>query len=488
MTAPLSAPSATGVRIAGDRYQWLVAWLACVTVLYDAATGAPNPVLSVGVEVDGAGNLDDVVLRRRHPPHTYQQVKYAVDHSTPVSTGYLTRPSPTGGPSILRKIADAWRGLVAAGEPVELALVTNRPPDPADPLVSLRDARTRRLLPKAAARGPQSDRGKARAAWAQAAGLTQAELLDLLAVLDFDLARDRGHLEQVARLTMLVTGLRGDADALAAGADWVAEQVVAGRRVLDRAMIENAVHARGLRAGPARAVVSIATLTPDPLVARARYALDWVDRFDGPDAYAKRRPKPPATWQQLQADIEAIPSHLGAASHVAITGSLRQATAFTVGAALRMVTNTDVAIVQRGALWTSDAPYPTPITPDATGHHLGQGSDIAIAIQIATTISSDVLDFLHDQHLPVDQLIVLSPPGGPRDNAVASPEDACALALGLRDAARRAVRGPPRVHLFLAGPMGLSLLLGHRWNRVAPTTVYEDLAALSYEAAFTVSA
>ena len=234
--------------------------------------------------------------------------------------------------------------------------------------------------------------------------------------------------------------------------------------------------------------MSVATLTPDPLVAQARYALDWVDRFDGPDAYAKRRPKPPATWQQLQADIEAIPSHLGAASHVAITGSLRQATAFTVGAALRMVTNTDVAIVQRGALWTSDAPYPTPITPDATGHHLGQGSDIAIAIQIATTISSDVLDFLHDQHLPVDQLIVLSPPGGPRDNAVASPEDACALALGLRDAARRAVRGPPRVHLFLAGPMGLSLLLGHRWNRVAPTTVYEDLAALSYEAAFTVSA
>ena len=30
--------------------------------------------------------------------------------------------------------------------------------------------------------------------------------------------------------------------------------------------------------------------------------------------------------------------------------------------------------------------------------------------------------------------------------------------------------------------------LGHRWNRVAPTTVYEDLAALGYEAAFTISA
>lgn len=75
------------------------------------------------------------------------------------------------------------------------------------------------------------------------------------------------------------------------------------------------------------------TLTPDRLAAQAAYAIDWVDRFDGPDAYAKRRPRPPATWQQLQADIEDIPARLGAASHVAITGSLRLAPAFIVGAA-----------------------------------------------------------------------------------------------------------------------------------------------------------
>lgn len=487
MTAPLPAPSATGVRIAGDRYQWLVAWLACVTVLYDTATATHNPVIRVGVEVDGAGNLDDVVLYRRRPPHSYKQVKYAVDHTTPVSTDYLTRPAASGGPSILRKIADAWRQLAGTSEPVELAIVTNRAPDPADPLVSLRDARTRLLLPKAAEGGPQSARGKTRRTWSQAAGLTEPELLELLTVLDFDLVRDRSHLEETARLTMLVTGLRGDADALAAGADWVAEQVVAGRRLLDREMIENGVKSRALRIGPASAVVSVATLSPDPLAAQARHALDWVDRFDGPDAYAKRRPKPPATWRQLQADIEAIPSHLGATSQVAVTGSLRQATAFTVGAALRMVTNTDVAVVQRGALWASDALYPAPIEPEVTDYLIGQGSDIAIAIQIVTPIAGDVQEFLRDRQLRVDRLVLLGPSDGPRDNAIGSPEDACALAVGLRDAARRAVRGCPRVHLFLAGPMGLSLLLGHRWNRVAPTIVYEDLAALGYEAAFTVS-
>jgi hypothetical protein len=488
MTGPLPAPSATGARVAGDRYQWLVAWHACLTVLRDAATGASNPAVSVGVEADGAGNVDDVVIRRLRSPHSYKQVKYAVDSSTPVNGGYLTAASKTGGPSILAKLAAAWRQLTGTGEPVELALITNRAPDQDDPLISGRDARTRLLLPRAGEGGPGSARGKARAAWAKAAGLTEAELLDLLAVLDFDLARDRMHLEETVKLTMFAAGLRSDDLALAAGADWVAEQVVAGRRELGLETIQNAVRSRGLRSGPTRTIVSIATLIPDRLAAQAAYAIDWVDRFDGPDAYAKRRPRAPATWQQLQADIEDIPARLGAASHVAITGSLRLAPAFTVGSALRMVTNTDIAVMQRGTPWTSDAPYTTPITPTSAEYDIGQGEDVAIAIEVATTMTADVQAYLQDRRIPADRLVVLGPPGGPRDNAVAGPEQACALAVGLRDAARRAAHRHPRVHLFLATPMGLALLLGHRWNRIVPTILYEDLAALGYEAAFTISA
>jgi hypothetical protein len=485
---PLPVPSASGARIAGDRYQWLVAWHACVTLLYEAATGASNPAVSVGVEVDATGNLDDVVVHRRRPPHSYKQVKYAVDSRKPVNGEYLTAASRTGGPSILAKIAAAWQQLAGTGDPVDLALVTNRAPDPADPLICGRDARTRLLLPRASQGGPASARGKARSAWAKAGGLSEAELLELLAVLDFDLARDRMHLEETVKLTMCAAGLRSDDLALAAGADWVAGQVVAGRREFGLNAIRDAIASRALRSGPTRAIVSIATLTPDRLADQAMYAIDWVDRFDGPDAYAKCRPKAPATWQQLQADIDDIPTQLGAASHVAISGSLRLAPAFTVGAALRMVTNTDITVMQRGTPWPSDAPYAMPITPISTEHHVGQGNDLAIAIEVATTMAADVKAFLRDQRIPVGRLEVLGPPGGPRDNAVARPEQACALAIGLRNAARRAAHGHPRVHLFLAAPMGLAILLGHRWNRVAPTTVYEDLAALGYEAAFTISA
>lgn len=104
-----SSPGRTGARIAGDMYQWLHVWEACLVALTDRVDGAANPVLSVGVEADGYENLDDVQLLRNQPPHFYSQVKYAVDASTPVSGDFLLKPTKSGGPSILAKIAVAAR-------------------------------------------------------------------------------------------------------------------------------------------------------------------------------------------------------------------------------------------------------------------------------------------------------------------------------------------------------------------------------------------
>jgi SMODS-associated and fused to various effectors sensor domain len=486
---PLPRPGRTAVLITGFHYQWLLAWQGCVTVLRENAEHEPNPIVAIGVEVDGAGNLDDIVFYRLRPPHTYQQVKYAVDSSSPVNTAYLINPSDSGGPPILRKIADTFLHLTRDSLPVDLALVTNRAPDPNDPLLAGRDQRTALLMPLAGTQTAQSARGRLRAAWAKAAGHTEDQLLALLSVLRFDTARDLPHVEETTSLLMAVTGLRSDPDAVHAGADWVAQQVRNGHRRIDLSMIEKAIEQEKLRVGPTRSVLSVATLKPDPLQEQAAHALDWVDRFDGGDAYAKRRPRRPATWQQLQADIEAIPAHLGGTHQVALTGSVRQATAFAVGAALRMVTNIDLAVVQRGQLWESDTDYDAPIVPTLAEHHLGQGDEIALAIEVATSITDDVLDYLRGHRLPVDRLVVLQPPAGAKDNSVANSAAAVALAVGIRDQARRSARRHHRVHLFLAGPMGLSLLLGHRWNRVASTIIYEEIRAdAQYEAAFTVSA
>lgn len=490
---PLPLPSPTSVRITGDHYQWLIAWEGCLTLLRENAARSDNPVVSVGVELDDAGNLDDVVVLRRTPPHTYAQVKYAVGSATPVNEEYLTKPSRTGGPCILAKIARTWRMLSADGTLADLALITNRAPDPDDPLIAGRDSRTQLLMPRAAEGGPKSAVGQARTRWAASAALTETELRDLLSHLRFDVARDLTHVQERLQLLMAVAGLRHDEKAMDDGANWVAKQVRSGHRTFTFDMVKGAVEALGLPAGPARTVLSIATLKPDPLADKADHVIDWVDRFDGRSDFTKRRPLAPSTWAQLQADIEAAPKRLPIGSKaISVTGSIRLAPSFLIGAAFRMVTGADLAVLQRGQLWSTNDHYDAPQPPTVYEHALDQGDDLAVAIDIAVAtdhLTQDVLDHLREQNTPVSKLLVLTPPGGAKDGSIPDSQAANALAVGIRDALRRATRTSPRIHLFLACPCGLALLLGHRWNRLRPTVVYEDVrTAQGYEAAFTVEA
>ncbi|MFB9961238.1 hypothetical protein ACFFOP_01475 [Sinosporangium siamense] len=221
-------------------YQWLIAWQGCITALRDRERSESNPVIAVGVEADGAGNLDDVVLYRAAAPHSYAQVKYAVDATSPVNEKYLLARSESGGPSILAKISKAWRTLAADGE-VELALVTSRAIDPSDALLSCCDSRTLFLLPKAGQKTARSALGKARARWAAAAELSEEELLELLGVLKFDTGVTPPRLREAVAAQMSALGLPDDNLALEAGGNWVARQVRDGRKRLELAVIDQGV-------------------------------------------------------------------------------------------------------------------------------------------------------------------------------------------------------------------------------------------------------
>lgn len=490
MSGPLLKPSATAVRVAGDRYQWLHVWRACLQVLRDQATAAArtNPAISVGVEVDGVGNVDDVVLYRQRPPHTYSQVKWAANGQAPVGTDYLTQTTRDTGTSLLAKLAGAYKTLTSSGDPVDLVLQTNRNIDPDSVLLTGIDPRTQLLLPNAGLQGPSSRRGRERKEWATGAKITETELLDLLTVLRFDTGHGLNVLLDSVSNLMTVAGLRDDSAAVLLATGWVEQQVIAGVRHLDADTIRAAVTNLGLVAGRSWPTLSIAILKPDPLMDQAVHAIDWVDRFEGDDPYTRRRPRPPASWTDLGEEIASVPQHLAGIDAVLVTGSLRLAPGFAVGAALRRVTNIDVAWKQGPELWTSDAHYDEPIQPSVTTQHLGQGEDVAIVVDISTTATTDVLTWLRANGTPVRELVTLAPPtGAPKDNAITDASMAVALAIGIRDEARRLAIRSGHVHLFLAAPLGLALLLGHRWNRVGPTHVYEDLNP-GYELAFTISA
>ncbi|MFG3151505.1 SAVED domain-containing protein [Streptomyces sp. NPDC048219] len=480
------------MRITGDHYQWLIAWTGCLTLLRENAVHTANPVISVGVEADDAGNLDDVILLRRNPPHTYTQVKYTVSSTTPANEEYLTKPSPTGGPSILKKIATTWRTLTADGIDADLAITTNRAPDPNDPLIAVRDARTQLLLPKADDGTARSRAGRARTRWAQNAGLSETELHSLLSCLRFDLSRELTHVHEKLQLLMAVCGLRNNSHAVDEGANWVAQQVRDGHRTLTLDMIKAAVDNLNLKTGPAHAILSITTLKPDPLVTDADHTIDWIDRFETDSEYTKRRPLPPSTWSQLQDDIEAAPARLPGRTNISVSGSIRLAPAFLTGTVFRMVTGTDLAILQRGDLWSTCDTYDTECDPTVEKYDVGQGEDLAVGINVtvkAQDFTQDVLEYIEEQNIPASRLLILTPPAGPKDRSVLDSAAANALAVGIRNALRRPTRTTPRIHLFLACPMGLALLLGHRWNRLRPTVVYEDVsAAHMYEPAFFIHA
>ncbi|MDQ2706299.1 MAG: SAVED domain-containing protein [Actinomycetota bacterium] len=84
----------------------------------------------------------------------------------------------------------------------------------------------------------------------------------------------------------------------------------------------------------------------------------------------------------------------------------------------------------------------------------------------------------------------MTPAGGADDQAIKGHGQAVAYAQQVRDLVRGELSSHPdvqRIHLFLAGPGGLALLLGHRWNRTRQTVVYEHLGAgRGYTPAFSV--
>lgn len=482
-----SQPSPTGVRITGDHYQWLVAWQACLRALQDKAGRTANPVIAVGVEAADAGSLDDVVLYRAAPPHTHNQVKYAVDATSPVNEEYLFKLTTPKGTSIIRKIATTWSNLREQYGNVDLAIVTNRFPDPADPLVSQRDGRTQTLMPRAAEGGPRSAKGEARGRWAAAADVTEEELIELLGVLRFDVGRDLQRLREEVAKDMRLVGLDQSDRALAVALEWVAGNVREGTRRLDLDTIEAAVRQLDLQVGPGLAVVSVSTIVHDPEADSADLVIDWVDRFDGDIPERKRRPLAPFTWNDLSEELDDLPAHVPAgATEIGITGKMRLATAFKLGTVLRRVRDYELSARQNGIVWSSRLGCAASEQPAVTTVELGLGDDLAVLVSISADATPAVEDHLRSNELPVARLLSLNLQDG-TDSRVKDAVHANALTLGIRDVVRKVTRGTGRVHLFLACPSALALLLGHQWNRIGTSAVYEEvLGDLRYEQAYLI--
>lgn len=108
---------------------------------------------------------------------------------------------------------------------------------------------------------------------------------------------------------------------------------------------------------------------------------------------------------------------------------------------------------------------------------IGRGPELAVVVSITHDIAEDVTRYIGEAGLPVGTLLALGPQSDPGNRAVSSAAWAAAWARSAREQARRAAAsaGATHVHLYLAAPAALAMMLGHQWNLMPPTTVYEHL-------------
>lgn len=467
MTLPARAAA-----VRGDDYQYAAGWYWACRALTD-----PD-VVSVSVEDAGGGSFDDVVVCHRTRPSSYKQVKSSNTAETVVTERWLTTAVTPAGQSPLQHFYATWARLRDQHpQRPELALVTNRGLDPADPILALRDNLTETVADRLRSRSARSAPGTARRRWAEHLGVSETKLLDFLADLRFQTEGSEASWDRQARDVMRAAGLRDDDDAVARGKQLVREWVKTGAGPQSVAGVRQQVTEAGLLARSGTLVLAVHGVDRRPSPLRPTVELHWVDRYVGLTSHARRDlvdGRDRAVFEdELHAAVRTLESF--GVPRVHVTGSMRLPTWFTIGHALPDVRGWVVSCDQRGAEWRSDT-APVPVEPRILAQQtLGQGDDLAVGIALTQDLSTDVSEYLRGSGASVAELLVLGPAGEP---GRASVPDA-GYAVGWAHAARKVIRAqtarlrPPRVHLFLAGPAGAALMLGHHWNLMPVTVCYE---------------
>lgn len=468
--------SASGVRRMGDEFQDLAAWAAAVRLILPG-----SKYKTVQVEMNRLGNLDDVVLRTSDPDRAgdlFQQLKWASKESTFLDDEYMTSIPPKGSRSLLRKLFDSYVLIRdrAGQAPFEMQLLSNRPVDPEHPLLSQVDGRTGMLVPYAEQATPRSNAGKVLAAWSSHLGVERDELLAMLSKLRIRAGRDVAGERENARTLMLAAGLSTDDNALDMGIGAAGAWVRDGRREITANDVAAVVANYRLAVRPPTATLLVEDIDHDRSPEAATVRLDWVSHYAEADPSQRRVRSSAALYEIAAADLRAAADTIEAQGfrRVFLRGHLRQASAFAVGSTFPKTRGFDLEYAQGPRRWATDAPRNHSHFEEQT-LHIGQGDNLAVLVAAAATATQDVLRFLTDAQIPVSELRTYTPEDGEHDSAILGEGHAVGIAGEVRGMVRSALSssGGGQVHLFLAGPNGLALFLGHRWNALATTVVYE---------------
>jgi hypothetical protein len=484
--------AASGARLLGDDYQHLLTWLHAAQLVH-----RDPEVTRVELEKHGAGNVDDLVVHRRSQPALYHQVKFTTQPGRPL-TGDWFIEGPDGGASPLQRFYESFEKLTVEGTPPEMVLHTNRLPAANDAILACLDGTTELLTPKLTRAQPGSSAGKARSTWAQRLDISEEELLRMLGSLRIRAAQAGIHdLQERCRWVMDAVGLTATPDGVDKGMLAARRWVETGVREVFGETITQLIEEQQMRAAAPRATVLIQAIDHDLWPETATVALDWVDAFVGEQPSERREVASTELWmERFDPDLQNAIAQVRAQgfTRVRVDGAFRLATAIYAGFLFSDVKGFQVAVPGRSGdgTWTGDISSDGPRRPvivTRSDQTIGQGEELAVGLTISGDLTPAVLTHAERASLPLERLTVLSIAEPGRD-ALADPAEILGWAQAATDHLRAlADEGWPRLHVFFYGPRTAAVLLGHSWNRMPPTQLWDDLGpGRGYTPAFRLTA
>ncbi|MEV4624590.1 SAVED domain-containing protein [Asanoa sp. NPDC049573] len=477
-------PPARAAALRGDDYQHIIGWYWACQALLD-----PD-IISISIEDVDGGAFDDIVVRRHTDPSCFLQVKSSNTAETIIDANWLTTASTPNGKSPLKHFHATWAAHRYDDPLPRFQLISNRAFDHIDPILRFLDKHSNTVGQRLRPSTPGSKAGKQRKSWAEHLGITVTEMSAFLDQFELHHEGNEASWFRQARDAMRGAGLRIDNDAVTLGRDLVREWVKTGAGARTRDDIRKEVTAADLLARKGTLIFAVHAIDRPAHSLQPVQVLDFVDLYEGETDRERRQLVNPDDWQttvmpQLAAKVQDLEAF--GVRRVHVIGAMRLPMWFATGVRLPDIRGWVVSADQRTDEWRSDV---TPSLVEARELHkaeLGQGADLAVAVALTHDIAGDVEAYLRSNGTSVGELVVFGPAHGPSQTAVPD----AAFAVGWAHAARTAIAiatqrtAARHLHLFFAAPAGAALMLGHHWNMMPPTTVYEHLVP-TYAPAMTI--
>lgn len=481
---------ARGAAIRGDDYQHIIG-------LFHAARVLTTPDLeSISIEDADGGAFDDIVVRATASsglPHEYFQVKSGVYRESVIDNKWLTTTRTPKGKSPLYHLYRTWIDLRAKGELFELRLISNKNYDHNDPVLKLIDNLTDKIdAVKLDALTSRTDGGKQLSAWASHLAVTKEELKDFLTTVEFVHGESDSSWERRAAMLMRNAGLRDDDDAVSRGRAMVRGWVTSpGVRLRTTDDIRAETAAKGLLARDGELVLAIHAIDRVALPHRPNAEVDIVNLYPDIDPFERRELVDPAAWEdivlpKLKAARKDLQGFRSRKVHVA--AAMRLPMYFAAGRTFSDVGGWVLSTDQRDVTWCTACESESAVVDVRRDEHLGNGHDLAVAVALTHDPTDDVRDYVESSSIPVGRLLSLSAPGAPGKASVPGPGWAADWVRHAREQVRAVTREmrAARIHLFIASPAGIALFLGHDWNLLPTTTVYDHLGMRGYTPTMTL--